>query len=70
MPLNACMFCIEKVFIIKTANSSFVSLTRTQTEHMGMVSGCLLLAAYLSATALMEKNIPLPYNYYIVITTN
>ncbi len=30
----------------------------------------LLLAAYLSATALMGKNIPLPYYYYIIITTN
>lgn len=68
--MHACMFCIGKVFIIKTVNSSLVSLTRTHTEHMDMVPGCLLLDAYLSAAALMGKNIPLPYDYYIVITTN
>ena len=43
---------------IKTVNTYSVSITKTQTEHMDMVPGCLLLAAYLSATAWMGKNIP------------
>ena len=70
------MFCIVKVFIVKTVNSSFVPRAgpdqagpdQDQDSDWDWAQG-LLLAACLRATARIGKNIPLPNNYDIVITT-